>query len=45
MAEHRAAAARACDKPASRAAAVVIVSIWAACLAVATWWGYRHVTG
>ena len=42
MAEHRAAAAHASDRPMSRTAAVVIVSIWAASIGLATWLGYRY---
>jgi uncharacterized membrane protein YkvA (DUF1232 family) len=45
MAEHRAAAARAAETPVSRAAAGVIVAVWAAALALAAWWGYHSVAG
>src|SRR5688572_33367308 len=37
MAEHRAAAARAAERPTSRRAALVIVSIWGAAIALGTW--------
>lgn len=43
MAEHRAAAVLVSEKPASRAAAAVIMLIWAASIALVTWWGYRYV--
>jgi uncharacterized membrane protein YkvA (DUF1232 family) len=42
MAEHRAAAARAPERPTSRRAALVIVCIWAAAIALSTWLGYRY---
>src|SRR5687767_14703637 len=42
MAEHRAAAARAAERPTSRRAALVIVSIWGAAIALGTWLGYRY---
>src|SRR5262247_4584626 len=41
MAEHRALAAAAQDRPASRAAAIVIVLVWLACIALTGWLGYR----
>jgi uncharacterized membrane protein YkvA (DUF1232 family) len=41
MAEHRAAAALAQDRPVSRTAAVVIVGVWAVSAALALWLGYR----
>ena len=41
MAEHRAAAARAAERPTSRRAALVIVSIWVAAIALSTWLAYR----
>lgn len=41
MAEHRAAAARAAEKPVSRAAAVTIACIWIAAAALAAWFAYR----
>jgi uncharacterized membrane protein YkvA (DUF1232 family) len=40
MAEHRAAAANASERPASRAAAIVIVLIWAAAIALLAWWTF-----
>jgi uncharacterized membrane protein YkvA (DUF1232 family) len=45
MAESRAAAARATDKPKSRTAALVIVLIWAASITLAGWLGYRCFAG
>lgn len=45
MAEHRAAAALAGERPASRTAAVVIACIWAASVAVTAWLGYRYFRG
>ena len=42
MAEHRAAAALAAERPVSRAAAVVIALIWAASIALTLWLGYRY---
>lgn len=42
MAEHRAAAALATEKPASRAAAVAIGAIWILSIAILAWWGYRY---
>src|SRR5215472_1415454 len=41
MAEHRALAAAAQDRPVSRIAAVTIVCIWLACAALAGWLCYR----
>jgi uncharacterized membrane protein YkvA (DUF1232 family) len=41
MAEHRAAAARAAERPTSRRAALAIVSLWVAAIALSTWLGYR----
>jgi len=41
MAEHRALAAAAQDRPVSRAAAIVIAVVWAACIALAGWICYR----
>lgn len=41
MAEHRAAAALAHDRPVSRTAAVVIVCVWAVSAGLALWLGYR----
>ena len=42
MAEHRAAAARAAEQPMSRAAAIVITSIWMVSVAACVWLAYRH---
>ncbi len=44
MAEHRASAAAAQERPVSRTAAAVIVAIWVACLALTAWlaWRYWH---
>jgi uncharacterized membrane protein YkvA (DUF1232 family) len=41
MAEHRALAAAAQDRPVSRVAAVIIAVIWLACAALAGWLCYR----
>jgi uncharacterized membrane protein YkvA (DUF1232 family) len=41
MAEHRALAAAAQDRPVGRAAAIVIAVVWAACIALAGWLCYR----
>ena len=41
MAEHRAAAALAAERPVSRTAALVIALIWAASIALTVWLGYR----
>jgi len=41
LAQHRAAALAAQDKPASRAAAAVIVSIWLGATVLAAWLAYR----
>ena len=41
MAEHRASAAAAQDRPVSRVAAVIIAGIWLACAALAGWLCYR----
>jgi uncharacterized membrane protein YkvA (DUF1232 family) len=41
MAEHRATASRAAERPLSRTAAVVIASIWAASAALVGWLAYR----
>lgn len=43
MAEHRAAAALAGRRPASRTAAMVIACIWAASIALTAWLGYRYL--
>jgi uncharacterized membrane protein YkvA (DUF1232 family) len=45
MAEHRAAAVRASERPASRMAAVVIVLVWAASLALVAWWVWELTAG
>ncbi len=44
MAEHRAAAALAGERPVSRTTAIVIVCVWAASVAVTAWLGYRYLT-
>jgi uncharacterized membrane protein YkvA (DUF1232 family) len=41
MAEHRAAAALAVERPVSRTAALVIALIWTASIALTVWLGYR----
>ena len=41
MAEHRALAATAPDRPVSHTAAIVIVIVWAACIVLAGWLWYR----
>jgi uncharacterized membrane protein YkvA (DUF1232 family) len=43
MAEHRALAAAAQDKPVSRGAAITIVFIWLACAALGAWLCYRRL--
>jgi len=45
MAEHRATAAIAVERPISRIAAVIIVLIWVASIALVGWLGYRHFVG
>lgn len=45
MAEHRAAAAVAAERPVSRTAAVVIAGIWGASVALVAWFGYRYFIG
>ncbi|RWD39600.1 YkvA family protein [Mesorhizobium sp.] len=45
MAEHRAAAALAGERPVSRTAAVVIACIWAASIALTAWLSYRYFRG
>lgn len=45
MAEHRAAATLASERPISRTAAVVIACIWAASIALTAWLGYRYFSG
>jgi len=42
MAECRATVTIAAERPVSRGAALVIVALWAASLALATWLGYRY---
>lgn len=42
MAEHRAAATLAAERPASRTAVVMIVCIWAASIALTGWLAYRY---
>ncbi|PDQ20641.1 hypothetical protein CN311_13180 [Mesorhizobium sanjuanii] len=42
LAEHRAAAALAAERPMSRTAAVVIACVWGASVALAAWLGYRY---
>ncbi|RJT37300.1 DUF1232 domain-containing protein [Mesorhizobium waimense] len=44
MAEHRAAAALAAQRPVYRTAAVVIACVWGAFAALAAWLGYRYFT-
>jgi len=43
MTEHRAAAARAAEQPASRAAAVAVVCIWIVAIALAGWAAYLYL--
>ena len=43
MAEHRAAAAAARDKPESRTAAVAIIAVWAAACVLFAWLAYRSL--
>jgi uncharacterized membrane protein len=45
MAEHRAAAALASERPISRVAAVVIVLLWIGSIALVGWLIYRHFVG
>ena len=45
MAEHRAAAAVAGERPSSRTAAVVVACIWAASIALTAWFGYHYFRG
>ena len=42
MAEHRALADAAMERPVSRSAAAVIVGIWIAAIALTAWLAYRH---
>ncbi|RWG57961.1 MAG: DUF1232 domain-containing protein [Mesorhizobium sp.] len=45
MAEHRAAAAVAGERPVSRTAAVVIFCLRAAAIALTAWFSYRYISG
>ena len=45
MAQSRAAAASAAEKPVSRTAAAVIMLTWAACIALTGWLAYRYFGG
>ena len=45
MAEHRATAAAAPERPVSRAAAVVIAGLWIGCVAACGWLAYRLFLG
>ena len=45
MAEHRATAATASQRPISRSGAVVIVLIWIASIAIIAWLGYHFFAG
>jgi len=45
MAEHRASATAAQQRPVSRAAAAVIVSIWVMCIVLAGWLAWRYWRG
>jgi uncharacterized membrane protein YkvA (DUF1232 family) len=45
MAEHRALAAAAQDRPVSRTAAIVIALVWAGCIALTGWLCYRLFAG
>ena len=45
MAEHRAAAAIASERPVSRSGALVIVLIWIASIAIIAWLGYHFFAG
>lgn len=45
MAEHRAAAALASERPVSRTAAAVVICVWVASIALAAWLGYRCFGG
>ena len=42
MSEHRAAASAAVARPISRSGAAVVVTIWAAALALTAWWAWRY---
>ena len=43
MAEHRALASAAQERPVSRIAAIVVVSIWLASIALVGWFAYRYL--
>ena len=45
MAEHRATATIASERPVSRSGALVIVLIWIASIAIIAWLGYRFFAG
>jgi uncharacterized membrane protein YkvA (DUF1232 family) len=45
MAEHRAAATVAAERPISRTAAAVVACIWAASIALTGWLAYRYFSG
>lgn len=45
IADSRAAALKAAEKPVSRVTAIVIVAIWLASIAASLWLGYRHLYG
>lgn len=45
MAEHRAAATLAAERPVSRTAAVIIALVWVVSIALTAWLGYRYFTG
>jgi len=45
MAEHRATAAAALDRPVSRGAALVIICVWAAAIALSGWLAHRYFVG
>lgn len=44
MAEHRALATAAQDRPVSKTAATIIIAIWLAAIGFATWFGYHYFT-
>ena len=45
MAEHRATATLAAERPASRTAVIIIALIWAVSIALTAWLGYRYFAG
>jgi uncharacterized membrane protein YkvA (DUF1232 family) len=45
IAEHRAAAALAAERPISRIAAVMIASVWVISIALTAWLAYRYLAG